>query len=135
MTPQLDVVGGDAMGEPPIGCAAVSGCRNNSRRRHATAHWHQTHPVIRSFEPGKAWSAATPTSSCSRPAERQARDRASVTSGAASRAQWKHWPGAASGTGAVSRSPTAESTAAAQQHPPATKTAVRKPDASAWGCR
>lgn len=33
------------------------GCCNNSRGRHATAHWqeHQDHPVIRSFEPGEDW--------------------------------------------------------------------------------
>jgi len=33
------------------------GCCDNSPRRHATAHFHgTTHPVIRSFEPGEAWT-------------------------------------------------------------------------------
>jgi hypothetical protein len=32
------------------------GCCDNSPRRHATAHWHETHhPVIRSFQPGEVW--------------------------------------------------------------------------------
>lgn len=33
------------------------GCCDSSPGRHATAHFHATrHPVIRSFEPGEAWS-------------------------------------------------------------------------------
>jgi CPA1 family monovalent cation:H+ antiporter len=33
------------------------GCCDNSPRRHATAHFRtQTHPVVRSFEPGESWT-------------------------------------------------------------------------------
>jgi uncharacterized UBP type Zn finger protein len=33
------------------------GCCDNSPGRHATAHFHATsHPIIRSAEPGEAWS-------------------------------------------------------------------------------
>jgi uncharacterized UBP type Zn finger protein len=33
------------------------GCCDSSPNRHATHHFHRTgHPVIRSFEPGEAWS-------------------------------------------------------------------------------
>jgi len=33
------------------------GCCDNSRNRHATAHWHghSDHPLIRSYEPGEDW--------------------------------------------------------------------------------
>jgi uncharacterized UBP type Zn finger protein len=32
------------------------GCCNESKNKHATKHFHQTHhPVIRSFEPGETW--------------------------------------------------------------------------------
>jgi hypothetical protein len=32
------------------------GCCDNSPKRHATAHFHETsHPLIRSFEPGEDW--------------------------------------------------------------------------------
>jgi hypothetical protein len=32
------------------------GCCDNSKGKHATAHFHQTqHPIIRSFEPGEDW--------------------------------------------------------------------------------
>ncbi|HEX4776456.1 MAG TPA: UBP-type zinc finger domain-containing protein [Acidimicrobiia bacterium] len=32
------------------------GCCDNSKNRHATAHFHATrHPLIRSFEPGEDW--------------------------------------------------------------------------------
>jgi uncharacterized UBP type Zn finger protein len=37
-------------------CGKV-GCCDNSPNRHATAHFHETsHPIIRSAEPGEAWS-------------------------------------------------------------------------------
>lgn len=33
------------------------GCCDDSKNRHATAHWHaDDHPLIRSFEPGEAWA-------------------------------------------------------------------------------
>jgi len=33
------------------------GCCDNSPKRHATAHYHETsHPLIRSLEPGEEWS-------------------------------------------------------------------------------
>lgn len=33
------------------------GCCDNSPRRHATGHWHDTsHPLIRSLEPGEVWA-------------------------------------------------------------------------------
>ena len=33
------------------------GCCDNSPGKHATAHFHETsHPIIRSAEPGEAWS-------------------------------------------------------------------------------
>lgn len=33
------------------------GCCDDSPRRHATAHFHQTrHPVVKSFEPGESWA-------------------------------------------------------------------------------
>jgi len=33
------------------------GCCDNSPRRHATTHFRtQTHPVVRSFEPGESWT-------------------------------------------------------------------------------
>ena len=32
------------------------GCCNDSKNRHATAHYHATgHPVIQSYEPGETW--------------------------------------------------------------------------------
>ncbi len=32
------------------------GCCDDSKNRHATAHFHRTrHPIIRSFEPGESW--------------------------------------------------------------------------------
>ena len=32
------------------------GCCDNSKNRHATRHYHETHhPMIRSFEPGEDW--------------------------------------------------------------------------------
>lgn len=32
------------------------GCCDNSKNRHATAHYHETsHPVIASYEPGEKW--------------------------------------------------------------------------------
>lgn len=32
------------------------GCCDNSKNKHATAHYHATgHPIIRSFEPGEDW--------------------------------------------------------------------------------
>ncbi len=32
------------------------GCCDNSPRRHATAHFHgESHPIIRSYEPGEEW--------------------------------------------------------------------------------
>ena len=32
------------------------GCCNDSKNRHATAHFHTTgHPIIQSFEPGESW--------------------------------------------------------------------------------
>jgi uncharacterized UBP type Zn finger protein len=32
------------------------GCCDNSKNRHATAHFHETgHPIMRSFEPGEDW--------------------------------------------------------------------------------
>ena len=32
------------------------GCCDNSRNKHATAHYHATgHPVIQSYEPGESW--------------------------------------------------------------------------------
>lgn len=32
------------------------GCCDNSRNRHATAHFHETgHPIIASYEPGEVW--------------------------------------------------------------------------------
>jgi uncharacterized UBP type Zn finger protein len=32
------------------------GCCDDSKNKHATRHFHQTHhPVIRSFEPGETW--------------------------------------------------------------------------------
>jgi uncharacterized UBP type Zn finger protein len=32
------------------------GCCNDSKNKHATAHFHETgHPVIQSFEPGEDW--------------------------------------------------------------------------------
>ncbi len=32
------------------------GCCDNSKNRHATAHFHATgHPVVKSFEPGEDW--------------------------------------------------------------------------------
>jgi uncharacterized UBP type Zn finger protein len=38
-----------------LACGHV-GCCDNSRNKHATAHFHATgHPVIRSFEPGESW--------------------------------------------------------------------------------
>jgi uncharacterized UBP type Zn finger protein len=37
-------------------CGKV-GCCDNSPNRHATAHFQETaHPIIRSLEPGEAWS-------------------------------------------------------------------------------
>ena len=36
-------------------CGQV-GCCDNSKNKHATAHFHATsHPVIQSFQPGEAW--------------------------------------------------------------------------------
>jgi uncharacterized UBP type Zn finger protein len=33
------------------------GCCDDSKNRHATAHWHaDDHPLIRSFEPGEHWA-------------------------------------------------------------------------------
>jgi uncharacterized UBP type Zn finger protein len=38
-----------------LACGHV-GCCDDSRNKHATRHFHQTHhPVIRSFEPGETW--------------------------------------------------------------------------------
>jgi uncharacterized UBP type Zn finger protein len=32
------------------------GCCDNSKNKHATAHFHETgHPIIESFEPGETW--------------------------------------------------------------------------------
>jgi uncharacterized UBP type Zn finger protein len=32
------------------------GCCDNSKNKHATAHFHETgHPIIQSFEPGESW--------------------------------------------------------------------------------
>ena len=32
------------------------GCCNDSRNKHATAHFHETgHAIVRSFEPGETW--------------------------------------------------------------------------------
>ncbi len=39
-----------------LNCGHV-GCCDDSPKRHATAHHHATsHPIIRSLEPGEAWS-------------------------------------------------------------------------------
>jgi monovalent cation/hydrogen antiporter len=38
-----------------LACGHV-GCCDDSKNKHATKHFHQTHhPVIRSFEPGEDW--------------------------------------------------------------------------------
>jgi uncharacterized UBP type Zn finger protein len=38
-----------------LSCGHV-GCCDNSKNRHATRHYHETHhPMIRSFEPGEDW--------------------------------------------------------------------------------
>jgi uncharacterized UBP type Zn finger protein len=43
-----------------LGCGHV-GCCDNSKNRHATAHYHETgHPVIQSFEPGEDWGYCYP---------------------------------------------------------------------------
>lgn len=39
-----------------LNCGHI-GCCDNSPRRHATAHWHESdHPMVRSFEPGEEWA-------------------------------------------------------------------------------
>ena len=36
-------------------CGQV-GCCDNSKNKHATAHYHETkHPIIQSYQPGEAW--------------------------------------------------------------------------------
>jgi len=41
-------------------------CCDNSKNRHATAHFHALgHPIVRSFEPDEDWRCATWTRSCS----------------------------------------------------------------------
>jgi uncharacterized UBP type Zn finger protein len=37
------------------------GCCDDSKNKHATAHFHATkHPIIRSFEPGEEWGYCYP---------------------------------------------------------------------------
>ena len=37
-----------------LACGNV-GCCDSSAGRHAERHFHTTHPVMRSFEPGESW--------------------------------------------------------------------------------
>src|SRR6266566_5082733 len=84
---------------------------------------------------GPAWNAVTPGTGYSAPAA----ELAPVISGGASRPQWRHSPGAGAPAGRATRSGlvivNAASTPPAAHSAPDMSAAVRKPAASASGCR